>query len=70
MDLVLYMIMSFIACICGERMTAPVKGQADESSRHAVHSTLRERIIEHLFIGHALQWFWKGSPDGVLGCHL
>ena len=40
-------------------MTDPRNGQAGESSRHTVHSTLRERIIEHVFIGHALQWFWK-----------
>ena len=25
---------------------------------HYLHSTLRERIVEHVFVGDALRWLW------------
>lgn len=38
--------------------------QTRDAERHAVHSVLRERIVEHLFIGHALQRLWqRGIAD-------
>ena len=36
----------------------------DAEVDHARNSMLRERIVEHLFIGEALRWFWaKGVTD-------
>jgi len=31
----------------------------EEASAHYIHSTLRERIVEHMFVGHALQRLWQ-----------
>ena len=31
----------------------------DEKSMHSLHSTLRERIVEHLFVGEVLRWLWR-----------
>jgi hypothetical protein len=31
---------------------------AQDETLDYVHSTLRERIVEHLFVGEALQWLW------------
>jgi hypothetical protein len=56
---------------------------ADEKSMHYLHSTLRERIVEHIFVGEALRWLWQrgktdvevlrpefdaGGYDLVMGC--
>jgi hypothetical protein len=36
----------------------------EEASPHFIHSTLRERIVEHLFIGEALRRLWqRGITD-------
>ncbi len=36
----------------------------DVGASHFVHSTLRERIVEHVFIGEALRRLWKhGATD-------
>jgi hypothetical protein len=26
---------------------------------HSLHSTLRERVVEHVFVGEALRWLWR-----------
>ncbi|WP_251031488.1 hypothetical protein [Paraburkholderia strydomiana] len=48
---------------------APVGELTDEQTKaaeqHAVHSVLRERIVEHLFIGHALQRLWQRGVTDV-----
>ena len=31
----------------------------DEKSMDSRHSTLRERIVEHLFVGEVLRWLWQ-----------
>jgi hypothetical protein len=31
----------------------------DKKSMHYLHSTLRERIVEHIFVGKVLRWFWN-----------
>jgi hypothetical protein len=31
---------------------------AQDETSDSVHSTLRERIVEHLFVGEALRWLW------------
>ena len=33
-----------------------MKSLADEKSMHSIHSTLRERIVEHIFVGEAMRW--------------
>lgn len=38
---------------------------ADGIAQHAVHSVLRERIVEHLFIGGVLQLLWKRGITDV-----
>lgn len=38
--------------------------QTASTEQHTVHSVLRERIVEHLFIGNALQRLWqRGVTD-------
>jgi len=32
---------------------------AFDKTSHSVHSTLREHIVEHIFVGKALQWLWN-----------
>jgi hypothetical protein len=32
---------------------------ANEHTSHSIYSTLRERTIEHVFLGKALQWLWQ-----------
>ncbi|MFP5277377.1 MAG: hypothetical protein ACLGPM_09685 [Acidobacteriota bacterium] len=32
---------------------------ADEKTAHYIHSTLRERIVEHVFVGDALRRLWQ-----------
>jgi hypothetical protein len=37
---------------------------ADEETSNYIHSTLRERIVEHVFVGEALQLLWqRGVTD-------
>jgi hypothetical protein len=41
-----------------------VEDLTKEASQHTVHSTLRERIVEHVFVGEALRWLWnRGVTD-------
>ncbi|WP_024972808.1 hypothetical protein [Ralstonia pickettii] len=39
--------------------------QMDQGDQHAVHSVLRERIVEHLFIGRMLQLLWQRGVTDV-----
>jgi hypothetical protein len=32
---------------------------AHDKTAHSIHSTLREHIVEHIFVGNALQWLWN-----------
>jgi hypothetical protein len=32
---------------------------------HYLHSTLRERIVEHVFVGDALRWLWVHDVTNV-----
>ena len=34
----------------------------DDGTANYLNSTLRERIVEHLFVGKALQWLWNRNP--------
>ena len=38
---------------------------ADEKTAHYLHSTLRERIIEHVFVGDALRRLWQRGVTDV-----
>ena len=38
---------------------------SEVSSSHYVHSTLRERIIEHVFVGEALRKLWQRGVTDV-----
>jgi hypothetical protein len=38
---------------------------ADVETSHFVHSTLRERIVEHVFVGEALQLLWQRGVTDV-----
>lgn len=31
----------------------------DQTSAHFLHSTLRERVVEHVFVGEALRLLWQ-----------
>lgn len=31
----------------------------EDASQHSIHSTLRERIVEHVFVGDALRRLWQ-----------
>ena len=31
----------------------------EPSSKHSLYSTFRERIVEHLFVGEVLKYFWN-----------
>lgn len=42
--------------------TDQLKGHSDQ---HAVHSVLRERIVEHLFVGLVLQLLWQRGVTDV-----
>jgi len=33
--------------------------EKEEETSHYLHSTLRERIVEHVFVGDALRWLWQ-----------
>lgn len=37
----------------------------DQKTKHSENSTLRERIVEHLFIGDVLQYFWKQNEFDI-----
>jgi hypothetical protein len=37
----------------------------DDKSMHYLHSTLRERIVEHIFVGDVLRWMWQRRLTGV-----
>jgi len=37
----------------------------EEESSHSVHSTLRERIVEHVFVGDALRRLWQRGVTDV-----
>lgn len=50
-------------------MTTAGAVRNDKNSHHSVHSTLRERIVEHLFVGHALQRLWKRGVYDVEVLH-
>lgn len=39
-------------------------GTGEETS-HYLHSTLRERIVEHVFVGDALRWLWQHRVTDV-----
>ncbi|HZL25902.1 MAG TPA: hypothetical protein VFC39_05165 [Acidobacteriaceae bacterium] len=39
--------------------------KADEGASHYVHSTLRERIVEHVFVGAALKRLWQRGVTDV-----
>ena len=36
-----------------------MNSEADDKASHSVHSTLRERIVEHQFVVDALRWAWN-----------
>ncbi len=40
-------------------MDEPDDQMTDSDDRHSVHSVLRERIVEHAFIGDALRLLWR-----------
>jgi len=42
-----------------------MKSLADEKSMHSIHSTLRERIVEHIFVGEAMRWLWQHHKTDV-----
>lgn len=39
--------------------------EAGEETSHYLHSTLRERIVEHVFVGDALRWLWLHGVTNV-----
>ncbi|HEY0308635.1 MAG TPA: hypothetical protein VGB94_10775 [Acidobacteriaceae bacterium] len=40
-------------------------GVANEDTSHYIHSTLRERIVEHIFVGAVLQRLWQRGVTDV-----
>jgi hypothetical protein len=40
-------------------METKVAGVADARARHAAYSVLRERIVEHVFVGEAMRRLWQ-----------
>ncbi|WP_420212787.1 hypothetical protein ACN8ZM_35815 [Burkholderia aenigmatica] len=40
-------------------MQAEETGIVDGRTRHATHSVLRERIVEHIFVGEVMRHLWK-----------
>ena len=38
---------------------AAAESAQDEAAAHYLHSALREKIVEHVFVGDALRWFWQ-----------
>ena len=39
--------------------------ETGEETSHYLHSTLRERIVEHVFVGDALRWLWQRGVTNV-----
>ena len=39
--------------------------ETDEETSHYLYSTLRERIVEHVFVGDALRWLWQRGVTNV-----
>jgi hypothetical protein len=39
--------------------------EMDEETSHSLHSTLRERIVEHVFVGDALRRLWQHRVTDV-----
>ena len=39
--------------------------EKEEETSHYLHSTLRERIVEHVFVGDALRWLWQRNVTDV-----
>jgi hypothetical protein len=39
--------------------------ETDEGTSHYLHSTLRERIVEHVFVGDALRRLWQHRVTDV-----
>jgi hypothetical protein len=39
--------------------------ETDEETSHYLHSTLRERIVEHVFVGDALRRLWQHRVTDV-----
>jgi hypothetical protein len=37
----------------------------EEANPHYIHSTLRERIVEHVFVGDTLRWLWQRGVTDV-----
>lgn len=45
-------------------LSAPTTLPTNEAASHYLHSTLREKIVEHVFVGEALQRLWqRGITD-------
>jgi hypothetical protein len=42
-----------------------VDDPADEANPHTIHSALRERIVEHVFVGDALRRLWQRGVTDV-----
>lgn len=42
-----------------------MNGIANEGAENYLHSPLRERIVEHIFVGKALQWLWVNRKDDL-----
>jgi hypothetical protein len=43
----------------------PLDDLTEQASAHYIHSTLRERIVEHVFVGEALRRLWQRGVTGV-----
>jgi len=43
----------------------PLEDLPSQTSAHYLHSTLRERIVEHVFVGEALRRLWQRGITGV-----
>jgi len=39
--------------------------ETEEETSHYLHSTLRERIVERVFVGDALRWLWQRNVTDV-----
>jgi hypothetical protein len=53
-----------IWCEPTQDAAAAQSGSREPENSHYVHSVLRERIVEHVFVGQALQKFWNlGARD-------
>jgi hypothetical protein len=56
-----YVIMSFIRCSCRARREENLGDliEIEEDNSHFIHSVLRERIVEHVFVGDAPRRLWQ-----------